>query len=230
MNGTNFTMLVNTDYIKDIEELEEYLVLTQKPCLYSNSSYSIIYFTVLDETPECNDPETILEVMGGLVLHEEGSHCFLMLETDLKEVEDIFSWEGAAGILMGEMLTAEDKKTLLKQKQKKGGYTGDILINLGTRAEPQWQQLSCRSNVMFTDEKNLYQLGDNAPCAEVWWPYLLEESGGFNFVIKKEEDEEEEVLPPAKVVPDPFDSDYDDFFDDYDSPDWMHMHRGRYHF
>ena len=44
------------------------------------------------------------------------------------------------------------------------------------------------------------------------------------------EEDEEEIVPPAKMVPDPFDSDYDDFFDDYDRPDWMHMHHGRYHF
>lgn len=233
MTETTYTMFVNTDNIKDIETLEEYLVLAQKPCMYSNGKYSVIAFTVLDQTPECYDPETILEVMGGLVLHEDGSNCFLMLEDDIDEINEIFCWDGAGGILMGELLSADDKKTLLEKKQKKEGYTGDIMINLGTRDEPQWTNLSCRANVMFEDVSTVYQLGDKAPVTDIWWPFLIEEDGGFNFVIQNSPSDEPQQLqyPLAKTHPNPWDPDDDDFFNYYDDYEWMHMHHGgRYQF
>lgn len=228
MTETTYTMFVNTDNIKDIETLEEYLILAQKPCMYSNGKYSVIAFSVLDQTPECYDPETILEVMGGLVLHEDGSNCFLMLEDDIDEVNAVFCWDGAGGILMGELLSADDKRILLEKKQKKEGYTGDIMINLGSREDPQWTNLSCRANAMFEDVSTVYQLGDKAPVTDVWWPFLIEEDGGFNFVIQNSPSDEpqQSQFPLAKTHPNPWDPDDDDFFNDYDDCNWMHMHRG----
>ena len=234
MTETTYTMFVNTDNIKDIETLEEYLILAQKPCMYSNGKYSVIAFTVLDQTPECYDPETILEVMGGLVLHEDGSNCFLMLEDDLGEIGEVFCWDSAGSILMGELFSADDKKVLLEKKQKKEGYEGDIMINLGSRQEPQWTNLSCRANAMFEDVSTVYQLGDKAPVTDIWWPFLIEEEGGFNFVIQNTEAEEEPKqlqYPLTKTHPNPWDPDDDDFFNDYDDCNWMHMHHGgRYQF
>ena len=233
MTETTYTMFVHTDNIKDIETLEEYLILAQKPCMYSNGKYSVIAFSVLDQTPECYDPETILEVMGGLVLHEDGSNCFLMLEDDLEEVSEVFCWDSAGSILMGELLSADDKKVLLEKKQKKEGYTGDIMINLGSRQEPQWANLSGRANAMFEDISTVYQLGDKAPVTDVWWPFLIEEDGGFNFVIQNSPSNEPQQLqyPLAKTHPNPWDPDDDDFFNDYDDCNWMHMHHGgRYQF
>lgn len=233
MTENTYTLLVNTDYIKEIEELDEYLVLTQKPCFYSNGRYSVIVFTIMDQTPEAYDPETILDVMGGIALHEDGSNYFLVKEEDLEEVADIFCWDSAANILMAEMLTAEDKKILLQKKQKQTGHTGDIKINLGTREEPQWVSLNCRSNAVFDDSSTIYQLGEKAPASEIWWPFIIEENGGFNIVVQKQPDDEVEKTqyPLAKVHPDPWDPEDDDFFNDYDYPDWMHMHHGgRYQF
>ena len=234
MTETTYTLFVNNNNIKDIEALDEYLILAQKPCLYSNNKYSVIAFSVLDQSPECYDPETILEVMGGLVLHEDGSHCFLMMESDIPELEKIFSWDSAASIVMGEMLSAGDKQLLLEKKQKKEGYEGNIMINLGTREDPQWSSLSCHANAMFEDTSTLYQLGDKAPVTDVWWPFLVEEEGGFNFVIKNTEPQEEQEqlqLPLPKTHPNPWDPNDNDFFDDYDDYDWLHMHRGgRYQF
>ena len=131
MTETTYTMFVNTDNIKDIETLEEYLILAQKPCLYSNGKYSVIAFTVLDQTPECYDPETILEVMGGLVLHEDGSNCFLMLEDDIDEVNEVFCWDSAGSILMGELLSADDKKDEIIEAIKKN--TPKIRYEVGKR-------------------------------------------------------------------------------------------------
>ena len=235
MTETTYTLFVNTDHVKEIEELDEYLVLTQKPCMYANGKYSVIVFTILDQTPECYDPETILEVMGGLVLHEDGSNCFLMLENDIGEVADIFCWDGAANILMSEMLTADDKRVLLEKKKEKEGYEGDILINLGTRQEPQWTGLNCRSNAMFDDTSTIYQLGAKGPVTDIWWPFLIEENGGFNFVIQNtfaEEPKAEQLqYPLTKLHPNPWDPEDDDFFNDYDDCNWMHMHHGgRYQF
>lgn len=224
----NYTLFVNTDYIKDIETLEEYLILAQKPCLYANGSYSVIVFTILDETPECYDPETILEVMGGLALHEDGSNCFLIMENDIEELADIFCWDSAAHILMGEMLTPDDKRLLLEKKQKQSNSSGEIMINLGSREEPKWESLDKNNTTMFTDESTIYKLGDNALATDVWWPFLIEENGGFNFVVQNSPSDEPQQLqyPLAKTHPNPWDPDDDDFFDDYDDCNWMHMHHG----
>ena len=233
MTEGTYTMFVHTDNIKDIETLDEYLVLTQKPCMYSNNKYSVIVFTVMDESPECYDPETMLEVIGGLVLHEDGSNCFLMLEDDIDEISKIFCWEGAGNILMGELLTADDKKILLEKKQAKEGYEGAILINMGSREEPQWSNLELRNTALFEDTSTIFKLGDKAPITDVWWPFLLEDEGGFNFVVQNSPNSEPEQTkyPLAKTHPNPWDPDDDDFFNDYDDYNWMHMHHaGRYQF
>ncbi|MBR1984804.1 MAG: hypothetical protein IKA31_03600 [Clostridia bacterium] len=233
MTESTFTMFVHTDNIKDIETLEEYLILTQKPCLYSDGKYSIIVFTVLDQIPECYDPETMLEVMGGLVLHEDGSNCFLMLESDIPELEKIFCWDGAANILMGELLSVDDKITLLERRQEKLGYTGHIQINIGERQNPKWADLSGHAKEIFEDTSSIYKLGDKAPETDVWWPFLLEEDGGFNIVVQQTPVEEPKQLqyPLATRHPNPWDPEDDDFFNDYDGYDWMHMHHcGGYQF
>ena len=233
MTETTYTMFVNTDNIKDIETLEEYMILAQKPCSYSNGKYSIIVFIVLDQAPECYDPETILEVMGGLVLHEDGSNCFLMLEDDIDEVNEVFCWDGAGSILMGELLSVDDKKMLLEKKQKKEGYTGEIMINLGSREEPKWANLKSKANTMFEDISTVYQLGDKAPTTDIWWPFLIEEDGGFNFVIQSSTNDEPKQLqyPITKIHPNPWDPDDEDYFDDYDNCYWMNKYYGgRYQF
>lgn len=229
----NYTLFVNTDYIKDIEALDEYLVLAQKPCFYANGHYSVIVFTILDETAEAYDPETILEVMGGLALHEDGSNCFLVMENDIEELADIFCWDSAAHILMGEMLTPDDKRVLLEKKQKQSDFSGEIMINLGSKEEPKWESLDKNNTAVFTDESTVYKLGDNAISTDIWWPFLIEENGGFNIVVQKKVDDEPEQVqyPLAKTHPNPWDPEDDDFFNDYDYPDWMHMHHGgRYQF
>lgn len=233
MTEGTYTMFVHTDNIKDIETLDEYLVLAQKPCMYSNDKYSVIVFTVMDESPECYDPETMLEVMGGLVLHEDGSNCFLMLEDDIDEIGGIFCWDGAGSILMGELLTADDKKILLEKKQAKEGYEGAILINMGSREEPQWSNLELRNTALFEDTSSIFKLGDKAPVTDIWWPFLLEDDGGFNFVVQNSPNGEPEQTkyPLTTVHPNPWDPDDDDFFNDYDDYNWMHMHHaGRYQF
>ena len=218
MTETCFTMFVHTDNIKDIETLDEYLILTQKPCVYADNKYYIIVFTVLDETPECYDPETMLEVMGGLVVHEDGSNCFLALESDIPEIEKIFGWDGGGHILMGELLTANDKMILLNKKQKKEGYAGDIKINLGSRQDPSWFSLNRQNNGLFEDKSTTFQLGNNAPVVDVWWPFLVSDDGGFNFVIQTlpSDEPKKTTYPLANTHPNPFNPDDDDYFMDYD--------------
>ena len=229
MTESTFTMFVHTDNIKDIETLEEYLILAQKPCMYSNGKYSVIAFAVLDQSPDCYDPETILEVMGGLVLHEDGSNCFLMLEDDIAEVEKVFCWDNAANVLMGEMLSVGDKILLLERKQEKEGYQGSIQLNLGERQNPTWVDLDGHAREMFEDVSTVYKLGDKSPMADVWWPFLLEEHGGFNFVVQSNKVEEPKQIQTSH--PNPWDPDDDDFFNDYDDYDWRHMyHCGGYQF
>ena len=231
--NTNFTMFVNTDNIKDIETLDEYIILAQKPCLYANGKYSIIEFSVLDESPECYDPETMLEVMGGLVVHEDGSNCFMALERDLAEVSKIFCWDNAASILMGEMLTGGDRLLLLEKKQIKEGLTGDIQINVSSREKPEWKTVTKAIKDVFEDNGSIYKFGETENTVDIWWPFLLEEVGGFHFVVQSDEDEDIPVYPLANPYqPNPWNPDDDDFFSEYEDYNWTHMNHagGRYQF
>ena len=80
---------------------------------------------------------------------------------------------------------------------------------------------------------SIYKFGETENTVDIWWPFLLEEVGGFHFVVQSEEDEDIPVYPLANPYqPNPWNPDDDDFFSEYEDYNWTHMNHagGRYQF
>ena len=89
---SNYTVFLSDKNFKEMEKDDDYLILASKECAYTQEPYVIAEFQILTEDPEDYDPEVILNALGGLALHEDGSNCFCMLETDIPELENSFGF------------------------------------------------------------------------------------------------------------------------------------------
>lgn len=204
---TVFLSKANFDLLK---KDTDYTIIRSKQCAFiPKVVYYIAEIQVNSESPEDLEPENILDGVGALALHEDGSNCFLVLESDLTELETLFDWDGAASMLMSELLTAEDKVNLLYQDTKHYSEGDKVWLNVGTRESAIWRLIENATDHMFLDTTFQYRFGDiNSHNAEIWWPILLDSVGGFYFVIQKEtpeEEEEEKFLFPVVRQPNPYD-------------------------
>lgn len=233
---THYTGFIETNSLEKLKELEEYVILTSKPCIYTNDEYSIIEFISLSEQAEGCNPEKILQDIKALVLHEEGSNSFLALEEDLEDIKELFNWDSGGSVLMSELLTTEDRKIILLKKQRKEKIIGQIKINTGTREKPEWKLINEVPKQLFEDLGGLYKFSEELKPVDIWWPFLMNEIGGFNFIIRKasvsEDDKKDEtnLYPVTKTHQksfwDNYDDPYDDPYDYYeDQYDWLNMHR-----
>ena len=229
---SNYTVFLSDKNFKEMEKDDDYLVLASKECAYTQDPYVVVEFQILTEDPEDYDPEGILNALGGLALHEDGSNCFCMLETDIPELENSFGWDGAADILMAELLTVSDKLLLLQKKQKSKAGNGPIWLNVGTRENAIWRPIENASQELFEDKTFHYRFGDiSYPTVEIWWPFLLKDIGGFYWAIKgdepvPEEYEQEKFLFPLIKHPNPFNHEDDDLFQDPEDYNYMRRFGG----
>lgn len=230
---THYTAFIKTTFLEELKELEDYVILTSKPCIYTNDEYTVIEFISLGENAEDYDPEKILKDMKALVLHEEGSNSFLILEEDLIEIEELFNWDSGGSVLMSELLTTEDKKIILLKKQRKEKITGQIKMNIGSKEKPEWKLINEIPKQLFGDLGCAYKFSENLEPVDIWWPFLMGEIGGFNFIIQKiaetkdfdKKPKHDSSLYPIIKHQDSFWDDYDDPYDYYEEYDWLNMHR-----
>lgn len=210
----HFTMILSKNNLDKIETVysDEYSIIAKKECAYSKENYMIIEFVVLDDGAYSDDLEVLLNDMGGLAIHQEGTNSFCILQEDLDELAEIFSWANSGNVLMGELLSIDDRKALLEFKQKLLGIKGDILIDLGTNDKCNYVNINNNAKDLFNFEGRIsFDSGTNIET--IWWPFLLEEKGGFNFVIKKEDDDNDEE--PSILESYPWDDGYNDYYYDY---------------
>ena len=211
--STHFTILLSKEnYEKTKEEYKDiYLILATKPCNYSQEDYLIIDIAPLDEDPECYELESVLNDFGGLIIHENMTQGFCILEEDIEELDRAFEWDGALGFVIGSMLTPEDKRTLLTKWAKKTGKSTNITLLLENGTTIPFEN---HSTEIFTDERDKYKFGNEE--IAVWWGDVFNTVGGCQVYIQKED--EEELLPSA-YHPNPWDKDddkYYGYYDDYD--------------
>lgn len=222
-NQIHFTLLISNSNLAALKEDDpDYMVLASKPLWYSDE-YSIAELMILSEDPTDYDPEVILNSLGGLVYHEEYTNGFLILDYDIQEVANIYCWDGAGSALMGDMLTITDKTgCLLKKCRKENPYASDIYIAIDEK-KGDFKNITEAAMAVFTDESCCYKFGLAGKPVDIWWPYLLDEIGGYYFIIKTKEPIAEQtqlpllpapqhsLLPPNKYY---YLDDYDDVDDD----------------
>lgn len=229
--NTTYTVFLSKKNLELMEKDQDVKIITFKECLYVADPYYIVEFQLVGDAIEENDPEIILNSLGGLALHEDGSNYFFILENDLNELSNCFCWEGSGDVLMSELLTAPDKKLLLYKKQKEQNLDGDILLNVGSSDSQIWRPIQNAEEEIFTDKSYQYRFnGMTGKTVDIWWPFLIKEQGGFSFIIQKddEEDEDEEDTYPIVPVrqPDPFNTDDDDYFWDPEDYGYNRHHWG----
>lgn len=228
----HFTMLLSDENLEKVKKTDEdlYLILAEKPCAYTTDKYSIIEFLVLSDDPEDLDLEVLLNSMGGLIIHEDCTHCFCMIEDDIDELGRIFCWDNAGTMVMGELLSAGDKTILLKKKQTSLKLKGDIKIDIGSKDKEEYISIENHAKELFNFEGKVI-FGEGQKSEGIWWPFLLEQEGGFSIVVqRKAEEEEKEKTTNSDKTPSPWDKDddsgyyrypYYDYYDDYDDiPAW----------
>ena len=188
MTYPHFTILLSTENLTSLQNDKDscYKVLMTKDCYYCGiGEYKIAEISLLDDDEDTYDFETILNVTGSLLLHEDGSNCFCILEEDLPRLTDLFDWSGSGEILMGEMLSVEEKIILLKEKAE----NKPIYINTGNKDHPVWEPLAPGKFVAI--ETLFASSGDNIKFGvdeieSIWWPHLIEDKG-YSYIIQKEQ-------------------------------------------
>ncbi len=231
MNSIHFTLLISKDNFDKIEENDNIVTLASKEIWYSDEY--LVAELMIQGKHEDLEPEHILNSLGGLVFHEDGTNGFLMLETDITETTGIYAWEGAMGVLMGDMLTVGDKATLLMKKRDFLKITSpDIYICVNSDTK-EFKLIKDAVMDVFADTSSTYRFGLTGSPTEVWWQHLLGDVGGYYFIIQREKPEEKpeatpllpapkhSVAPPGNYL---FNDDYD--YDDIYGEQYMMWMRG----
>ena len=229
-NLQHCTMLMSKENYKKMGDwAEDYMPLGTRECMYDDK-YLIVEYTILSETPGDADIEVMLNTLGGLAYHEDGSNAVCILDSDIKELSLIYSWDGAIENLMGEMLTAEERCLFLIQKTRElNRDVNTLLIDVADSVkESVWVPLEGNWAKMFTDNDGKVKFGENGAEEYIWWPSILEDKG-FYIVIQGEEDDEEEAAP-STTHPNPWDDDDDSYYSYYDDPYFDRPWRSGYDF
>lgn len=229
-NLQHCTMLMSKkNYAKMKDWEEDYLPLGTRNCLYSDE-YLIVEYSIISETPGDADIEVMLNTLGGLAYHEDGSNAICILEDDIKELSLIYSWDSAIENLMGEMLTAEERCMFLINKTRElNRDPNTLMIDISPDPKtPNWIPLDNNWNKMFTDNDGRIKFGENGAEEYIWWPTLLEDKG-FYIIIQGDGEEEDDDIP-VKTHPNPWDDDDDAYFSYWDDPYYDRPWRGGYDF
>ena len=206
---SRFTMLIpaeDLDFLQDLDAEDGTTVVYHKPCLFDNESFTVVLIEVISNNVYDGDLEVLLNTYNGIVIHEEWSNCFCMLEDDIDKIEDTFGWNGGAECLMGDMLTPEEKLSILERAQKK--------VNA----------LQLKKEELFNDAYQKIRYGNIGDGEIVWWPNLIREFMNFSFLIQSDDldDEDEEDTPSTRKpvypdIPSPWE-DEDNYY--YHSYEW----------
>lgn len=214
------TMLMSKEnYAKIDDWAEDYMPLGTRECLYDNK-YLIVEYAILSETPGDADIEVMLNTLGGLAYHEDGSNAICILEDDIPELSRIYTWDRSIENLMGEMLTAEERCMFLINKTRELKRDPEtLLIDVSdSNKESVWIPLKDNWSKMFTDNDGRVKFGENGAEEYIWWPNMLEDKGFYVVIQGTEDDEDASDAAPSTQHPNPWDDDDDYYYSYYDDP------------
>lgn len=230
---TTFVVLLSDENLEKMKDDKDYIYLVSKPCAYT-TGYSIAEFAIAAdiEDDDARDPEIIIATLGALAYHETYTEGFCVLEEDLIELGEIFEWDGAGNTLMSELLSTNDKSSMLidflKTKHKIELTEEDVLIK--DKKDLDFVPLKSNYSKLFLSD-DLIVKAKNLPEEVIWWPFVLDEIKGFYFIVRKDIDSDGEV-PVSKTKNLSKLYDYDDdyhYYDDYyDNDDYLERIRAGY--
>lgn len=227
---SRFTMLIPTedlDFLQDLDAEDGTSVVYHKPCLYDNENFTVVLIEVVSDNVYDGDLEVLLNTYNGIVIHEEWSNCFCMLEDDIDKIKDTFGWNGGAECLMGDMLTPEEKLSILERAQKKLNTPG-LIYGKESGSKSSWENLQLKKEELFNDAYQKIRYGNMGEGEIVWWPNLIREYMNFSFLIQSDdlddEDEDEDDTPSRKPVypniPTPWEDEDNYYYHDYEWGDF----------
>lgn len=230
---TTFVVLLSDENLEKMKDDKDYIYLVSKPCAYT-TGYSIAEFAIAADIEDdyARDPEIIIATLGALAYHETYTEGFCVLEEDLIELGEIFKWDGAGNTLMSELLSTNDKSSMLidflKTKHKIELTEEDVLIK--DKKDLDFVPLKSNYSKLFLSD-DLIVKAKNLPEEVIWWPSVLDEIKGFYFIVRKDIDSDGEV-PVSKTKNLSKLYDYDDdyhYYDDYyDNDDYLERIRAGY--
>lgn len=225
---SRFTMLIPTvdlDFLQDPDTGDGITVVYHKPCLFDSENFTIVLIEVISNNAYDGDLEVLLNTYNGMVIHEEWSNYFCMLEDDINKIKDTFCWSGGAECLMGEMLTPEEKHNILEQAQKKMNTPG-LIYGKKSGSDSSWENLQLKKEELFNDVYQKIRYGNMGDGEIIWWPTLIEEYMNFSFLIQSDDvdDEDEDDNPSRKPaypnIPSPWDDEDNYYYHDYEWGDF----------
>lgn len=136
--------------------------------------------------------EDVLIETGALAVHEEFTNGVIVTSDTLETISDeIYTWNGAGGCLLGDMLTDLEKlDSIMKYfytETKQAVGVDDITIRLS------------KDGAKFPIKNHLEELFDGSAYSAhykehdctIWWASIIEDLGFFLVVLDEEEDDDE---------------------------------------
>ena len=219
INLPHYTILISEDNLKKCktENADLVSIIAEKDCQYTAELYQIAEIALLDVTAG-DDLEQLLNDLGALVLHEDLTSGFLILEEDLAELETIAGWSGGFLYIMGEMLTIEDRKYLLDLMIRKTKKSDKVKIKC---ADGIFRDVIDRPTEIFTTIDDKYLIGSEEET--IWWPGILNDYGDYQVYVQRKEPEEG-TEGTERALPRPWGREYDGYEyidpEDYGCPAW----------
>lgn len=203
-------------------------LLAKESCLV-DSGYSIVKINVLpiEGYDDCT-PQDLLDLTGGLMIHQEFTNGFIADEFGVETLGESYCWEGAAYLLMGEMLTEEEKLNILVNfvfKKDNGKYTiDDLAYSISSKEDKRkWYLLKGQEKNLFGENIGILGTVDEEHTVqETWktnWEHYTKELGFYIIIINEDDTDEEELIDMEykyqNEIPYPEDLDDEEEWDRY---------------
>lgn len=226
-----WTIMVDEIAFKALQDNPNYKIeASMKNSL--NDNYYIVEIIPDYEMPDIeamdDEIEDVFADTDALAIHEPFTNCVFVTEDSLETLSDeIYSWNGAGGILLGDMLTDLERLAFIlkffneKTKYKETVSIKDLKIIPTKDGDPI--SMEDHADKLFDDIYGVQYKDEEI--VTLWWPYIMEGCGMFVAVIKEERDYPLVPFGYEKIKPSPWDDDDDDYYyyhggynyyDDYD--------------
>ena len=215
-----WTVLVDEISFKALQDHPNYKIEASTECLF-NPSFFIAEIVPTYDIPDIeamdDEIEDVLVDTDALAIHEPFTNCVFVTEDSVEILsEEIYTWNNAGTILLGDMLTDIERLAFLLK------YFNDLKKTEGVVTIQDLEIIEKKDDPGIPLEDNVDKLfGDvygirykDEPIVTLWWPYIMDGCGMFIAVVQDVEKESYPLIPlnEEKVSPWKDEDDYDDYY------------------
>lgn len=187
-----WTILINADGIKDVEEAK-FKILNRQDNLFGSDCVILeIESLITGQAGEDYTAEDVLIDTGALAVHQEFTNAVVLTPDTLDEISDeLYTWNEAGKIFIGDMLTTLERVKFLIEDLEEKYKTNITLKDLKVTLEKDGEEklLSDHTNELFSND--IYAVIYNNDKTFPWWGKTINNKGLFLLVLTGEDDDEE---------------------------------------